>query len=137
MKRILICTAMALSFAACNSANSERPSDKYEAKKKSLEETERDNPLQFLRIKGDDHVNLLNQEVIEGEITNKATLAAFKDIEVKVTFKDEGGSRIEKVIKTVNEVVKPGGSVEFKFKLKKPKGTASVGIDIVGATPDK
>ncbi|MBS1773186.1 MAG: hypothetical protein JST82_10005 [Bacteroidetes bacterium] len=137
MKRILIYSLAALSFAACNSANTERPSEKYEAGKKSLEETERENPLQFLRVTGDNHVNLLNQEVIEGEINNKATLASFKDVEVKITFKDQSGSTIEKAIKTVNDIIKPGSTVSFKFKMKKPKGTSSVAIDIVSAMPDK
>lgn len=137
MKRTLYIALMAVAAVACNSANSERPSDKYEEKKKSLEETERENPLQFLRIQGDDHVNLLNQEVVEGEITNKATLASFKDVEVRITFKSSSGSSIEKAIKTVNDVVKPGESVSFKFKMKKPKRTASVAVDIIGATADK
>lgn len=137
MKRIFLYSFIAVSCAACNSANSERPSDKHEAIKKSLEETERENPLQFLRIKGDNHVNLLNQEVVEGEITNKATLASFKDVEVKISFKSNSGSIIEKSLKTVNEVVGPGATVSFKFKMKKPKGTSSVGIDIVSAIPDK
>ncbi len=137
MKRTLYIALMALAVASCNSANSERPSDKYEEKKKSLEETERENPLQFLRIQGDNHVNLLNQEVVEGEITNKATLASFKDVEVRITFKSSSGSTIEKAIKTVNDVVRPGKSVSFKFKMKKPKGTASVAVDITGATADK
>lgn len=137
MKRILLYSFIAVAFAACDSANSQRPSDKHEAIKKSLEETERENPLQFLRIKGDNHVNLLNQEVVEGEITNKATLASYKDVEVKITFKSSTGSTIEKAIKTVNEVVGPGGTVSFKFKMKKPKGTSSVSIDIVSAIADK
>jgi hypothetical protein len=134
MKRTLYIALIAVAAVACNSANSERPSDKYEEKKKSLEETERENPLQFLRIEGD---NLLNQEVVEGEITNKATLASFKDVEVRITFKSSSGSTIEKAIKTVNDVVKPGKTVSFKFKMKKPKGTASVAVDITGATADK
>ncbi len=137
MKHTLYILLMALSVTACNSANTERPSDKYEAKKKSLEETERENPLQFLRIEGDNHVNLLNQEVVEGEITNKATLASFKDVEVRITFKSKTGSTIEKTVKTVNDVVEPGKSVSFKFKMKKPKGTASVAVDITGALADK
>ncbi|OSZ82101.1 hypothetical protein CAP35_02190 [Chitinophagaceae bacterium IBVUCB1] len=137
MKHTLCIAFMALSVMACNSANTERPSDKYEAKKKSLEETERENPLQFLRIQGDNHVNLLNQEVVEGEITNKATLASFKDVEVRITFKSKTGSTIEKAVKTVNEVVAPQESVSFKFKMKKPKGTASVAVDIISAVPDK
>jgi len=137
MKRTLYIALMAVAAIACNSANSERPSDKYEEKKKSLEETERENPLQFLRVQGDNHVNLLNQEVVEGEITNKATLASFKDVEVRITLKSSSGSTIEKAIKTVNDVVRPGKAVSFKFKMKKPKGTTSVAIDIIGAIADK
>jgi predicted amidohydrolase YtcJ len=137
MKQLIAILCLVIFTASCDSANNERPSAKYEEKKKSLEDIERDNPLKFLKITGDHHGNMLNQVVIEAEIHNSATLVAYKDIEVKMTFKDKGGSVIEKDTKTVNEIVDHGSTKAVKIKIKKPKGTSSVTFDIVGAVPDK
>jgi hypothetical protein len=137
MKKLTIVLLLAMFAAACQSANNERPSAQYEEKKKTLEEIERESPLKFLKITGDHHGNVLNQVVIDAEIHNSATLATFKDIEVKMSFKDKSGSVIEKDTKTLNELVGPGATKSVKIKVKKPKGTSSVTFDIVSAVADK
>ena len=137
MKYTIVIALLALLALSCTSANEERPSAKYEEKKKSLEEMERENPLKFLKITGDHHGNIIKQVVIDADIHNSATLVAFKDIEVKMTFKDKSGSAIEKDTKTINEIVSPGATKHVKIKVRKPKGTSSVTFDIVGAVPDK
>lgn len=138
MKHLVIVLFFAVFATACgSSSNNEKPSAKYEEKKHSLEEIERDNPLKFLKITGDHHGNVLNQVVIEADVHNSATLVAYKDIEVKMTFKDKSGSLIEKVTKTLNEIVPPGTTRAVKIKVKKPKGTASVTFDIISAVADK
>ena len=137
MKNLIAILCLAIFATSCDSANNERPSAKYEEKKKSLEEIERDEPLKFLKITGDHHGNMLNQVVIEARIQNTATMVAYKDIEVKMTFKDKSGSVIEKDTKTVNEIVDHGVTKSVKIKTKKPKGTSSVTFDIVGAVADK
>ena len=125
-------------FTACGeSANEERPSEKYEEQKKSLEDTERESPLQFLKVSGDFRTNILQQSVVTGEIENKASTVAYKNIEVKVTYMDRNGKVIEKDVSNINVTLEPHSSTEFKIKNMKPKGTESVKVDIVGATPDK
>ncbi len=123
--------------SSCNSSNSERPSAQYESKKESLADMERGNPLKFLKVNGDSHTNLINKEVVQGTISNSATMAAYKDVEVRITFKDKSGSVIEKNTKIINEVVQPNSSSDFKVKVKKPKGTMSVTLDITGAVAEK
>lgn len=98
---------------------------------------ERDNPLKFLKVNGDSHTNLINKEVVEGTIHNSATLAAYKDIEVRITFSDKSGSVIEKDTKIINEVIRPNTANDFKVKIKKPKGAMSVALDITGAVAEK
>lgn len=138
MRPVLALAIISLLTISCNSAaNKERPSAQYENKKASLADMERENPMKFLKVNGDSHVNLVNKEVVEGTISNQATLATFKDIEVQVIFKDKGGSVIEKDTRVVNEVVKPNTNVDFKLKMKKPKGVASVTLDITGAVAEK
>jgi uncharacterized membrane protein len=139
MKHLLIVFILAAFCSACGtSANDEKPSVKYEEKKKSLEETERDNPLQFLKMtNGNNHSNLVNKVVIEGQISNIATLVSYKDIEVKITIKDAQGSVIEKDTKTLDMTIRPGNTQTVKIKVKRPKGTNSVIYDIIGATAVK
>lgn len=137
MKYLLSFLLAALLLSACDSANEERPTQQYENQRKSLEETEQENPLQFLKITGGHHINLLQRSVVEGTIQNNATLAAYKDIKVQISFLDKSGDVIERDVKVLNDVARPHGMVHFKLRMKKPKGTSSALVDIVGATADK
>lgn len=137
MSRILTIVLFCGLLAGCNSANSERPSAKYEEKKQSLEEMERSSPLKFLKVAGAHHSNLLNQIVVEGDITNSATLVTYKNIELQVSFLDKGGSVIEKQKTVIEDIVKPNSTTEFKVKMPHVKGANSVSMDITGALADK
>jgi uncharacterized membrane protein len=79
----------------------------------------------------------VNKVVIEGQISNSATLVSYKDIEVKITIKDGQGSVIEKDTKTLDMTIPPGATQTVKIKVKRPKGTNSVVYDIIGATAVK
>lgn len=138
MKHLIALIILAVFAASCggSKANDETPSAKYEEKKNSLEETERSNPLQFLKMRnGNDRSNLVNKVVIEGDVINNATLVAYKDIEINIIFKNEKGSVIQKDTKTLGMTIQPASTQAVKVKVKKPKGTASVLFDITGATP--
>jgi hypothetical protein len=137
MKNLIVIILLAVFVSSCGStANDEKPSVKYQEKKNSLEETERSNPLQFLKItNGNDHNNLVNKVVIEGTITNSATLVSYKDIEIGIIIKDEKGAVITKDKKTLNMTIGPNSTQAVKVKVKRPKGTSSVAFDITGATP--
>ena len=126
-----------LVFVACNSGTNQQPPARYEEKKASLEEIERDSPLKFLKIGGSHHGNLLNQTVVEGEVTNKATLVAYKNITVQISFLDKSGSVLEKEKDVLDDIVKPGSSTDFKIKTGHVKDANSVTFDIISATPDK
>jgi len=137
MIRVIILAFFSLIFLACNSASEQRPSTKYEEKKTSMEEIERDSPLKFLKITASHRTNLINQTVVEGEVTNKATLVSYKNIEVQVTFLDKDGSVIEKQKQTLDEVVKAGTTNSFKIKPGHIKGATSVSTTIISAVADK
>jgi hypothetical protein len=137
MKNILAIAAISIFFAACGgSANSQHPSSKYEEKKASIADMENESPLKFLKVSGSHRKNIVNQSVIEGDVVNKATLTAYKNITLQINFLDKEGGSLEKQKHTLDDVVKPGATAEFKIKTK-VKDAASVNIDIVDATPDK
>ncbi len=122
---------------ACNSANNQHPPAQYEEKKASMEDIERSSPLKFLKITGSHHGNLLNQTVVEGEVTNKATLVSYKNIQVEISFHDKDGKVIEKEKNILDDVIKPGGSNDFKIKTGHVKDANSVTLDIIAAVADK
>lgn len=134
MKCTLVFALFIVLFASCDSANNQHPSAKYEEKKKSLEVMEKESPLKFLKVKGDFHHNLVNKTVVTGEITNNSTLVSYKNIELRIIFKDEAGSTIEKQKQMLDEEVEPNSTIDFKVKTSHIKGASSVDVDIVSAT---
>ena len=123
-------------FAACGSdekANDEKTKDKYEQTKETLEQTEKKNPKRFLSVEGDERKNLIRQTVVKGTISNKATVASFKDIDIELSFYSETGALLLKDHEVVYKVVGPNSSENFKYKTYAPKGTDSVVMKIAGA----
>jgi hypothetical protein len=121
-------------FAACGGdekASSEK--DKYQQTRETLEQTEKENPKRFLSVEGDERKNLIRQTVVKGTITNKATVASFKDIDVEISFYSETGALLLRDHEVVYKVVGPNSSENFKYKTYAPKGTDSVVMKIAGA----
>ena len=110
--------------------------DKYEQTKETLEETEKKNPVRFLTVEGKDHRNLLRQTVIKGTITNKATVARYKDIDVELAFYSKTGALLEKDHEVIYETISPGTTADFKTKYYAPKGTDSIALKIIAAKTD-
>ena len=136
MRNLIVILLLSAAMLACNSRN-QKPSAQYEQKKASLEDMERDSPLKFLKVAGSHRGNLINQTVVEGEITNNATLVTYKNIKLQISFLDKDGSLIEKQKELLDETVKPGATIEFKIKTSHIKGANSVNIDVVDAVADK
>ena len=135
MKKIfvLIISVVLFSCSESESKKTEKDKNSYEAAKESLQEKEIKNPQNFLTVSGHDRNNILGQTVIKGTVTNKATVAKYKDIEVKLDFYSKTGTLLETDKETVFEIVAPGESKKFKTKYFAPKGTDSVALTITGA----
>ena len=127
---LAIITAMLIS---CNTENSETEEASYEQTRKVLLEKEQKNPANFLTVVGQDKKNLLGQTVIKGKVTNKATIAVFKDVDIKLFFYSKTKALLETEMETIFEQVQPGQTKNFKTKYFAPKGTDSVGIQVVDA----
>ncbi|MFZ1370761.1 MAG: hypothetical protein WAR78_10275 [Ferruginibacter sp.] len=123
-------------FAACNpdeNANDSKEKDKYEQTKVSLEQTEQKNPKRFLSVVGNDRKNLIGQRVIKGTVSNSATVASYKDIDIELSFYSKTGALLEKDHEMIYETIAPGSSTNFKTKYFAPRGTDSVAMKIVAA----
>ena len=136
MKRIFIVLVVSIAVFSCNNngasiADSEK--DSYEKTKESLREKEENNPQNFLIISGNDKHNLLGQTVVKATISNKASVASFKDVDIQLDFYSKTGTLLETDKETVYEMINPGESESFKTKYFAPKGTDSVALKILGA----
>jgi ABC-type Fe3+-hydroxamate transport system substrate-binding protein len=123
-------------FAACagdEKANEANNKDKYEQTKETLEQTEKKNPKRFLTVEGSDRKNLIGQRVIKGTISNKASVASYKDVDIELSFYSETGALLEKDHEIIYETITAGNSTNFKTKYFAPKGTDSVVMKIAGA----
>lgn len=137
MKKILYGLAfLSISLPACNNKDektADKPKDKYEQTKETLEETEKKNPRRFLSVDGHDRKNLLRQTVIKGTVSNNAKVASYKDVDVELSFYSKTGALLEKDHEVVYETIAPGSKADFKTKFYAPKGTDSVALKILGA----
>ncbi len=137
MKKILpALIVVSFVFAACGGDDKTADSntkDKYEQTKETLGKTEKENPKRFLSVEGSDRKNLIGQRVIKGTISNKATVASYKDVDVELSFYSETGALLEKDHEVIYETITAGNSTNFKTKYFAPKGTDSVAMKIAGA----
>lgn len=125
---------LSFGFAACNSdEKAAKAKDKYEQTKEDLGKTEKKNPKGFLTVEGHDRKNILRQTVIKGTITNHATVAKFKDVDVEITFFSKTGAILLRDHEVVYETIAPGDSQDFKTKIKAPIGTDSLSLKIFAA----
>jgi hypothetical protein len=127
---------LSTALPACNSKDekaADKPKDKYEQTKETLEETEKKNPKRFLSVDGHDRKNLLRQTVIKGTVSNSAKVASYKDVDVELSFYSKTGALLEKDHEVVYETIAPGSKADFKTKFYAPKGTDSVALKILGA----
>jgi hypothetical protein len=131
----LLSVVFAVIAFSCKSDAKKTSTEKevYEQTKESLKEKEEKNPQNFLFIDGHDKRNLLGQTVIKGSLTNKASIAIFKDVNIKLAFYSKTSTLLETDKETVFEVLHPGETKSFKTKYFAPKGTDSVALDVLSA----
>ena len=135
-KILLVSLISAVLVCSCSSSdqkNNETEKQRYEQTKEVLLKKEQKNPSDFLLVSGKDKRNILGQTVVKGIVTNKATVAVFKDIDLKLSFYSKTRALLETDKETIFEVFQPGESKDFKTKYFAPKGTDSVALQVIGA----
>ena len=136
MKRyLLVFFALTVISFSCNSDAKKASTEKeaYEKTKESLQEKEEKSPQSFLFVDGHNKRNLLGQTVIKGSITNKASVAVFKDVDLNLSFYTKTHALLEQDKETIFELLHPGETKDFKTKYFAPKGSDSVALAVLGA----
>ena len=133
MKDLFSTCLIVFSLCSCGGAEKKLDEQTYTAQKESLEQKEKKHPLQFLRVEGDDKKNIIGQTVIRGTISNKATVASYKDVRVKMLcYKD--GKMVEEHEDIIEDIIKPNSDKDFKTKYRLPKGTDSIDLSVMSAS---
>ena len=89
--------------------------------------------LQYLT---DEDVTLSSNGRIKGVFRNKASVTAFKDIKVKVTFYSKTDTPIQSQEYTIYEWVMPNEKKAFTLNVSTPEAHNSFSFEIIGATGD-
>ena len=105
----------------------------YEKTKDDLRQTEEKNPAHFLTVSGSHKRNIFGQTVVMATITNKASVAIYKDVNLNLSFYSKTKTLLETDKETVFEVLHPGETKDFKTKYFTPKGTDSVALAVLSA----
>ncbi len=135
MKRyfgLLILAAVFL-FACNEHDSSQQKKESYELTKKELLSKEQKDPTAFISISGHNKKNIVGQTVVKGTLTNKASIAVFKDVDIKLSFYSKTKALLETDKETIFEILEPGESKDFKTKYFAPKGTDSVALQVLSA----
>ncbi len=103
--------------------------------KVDLKTREQNSPTSYLKSDGTYRKNLFGEMVLEGTISNSATLASYKDAKLHITGYSKTKSKIGTWEETIYEVIRPGRSKGFKIKLMLPKSVKSVGWEVYSAIP--
>ncbi|MGI8581396.1 MAG: hypothetical protein ACR2KX_04355 [Chitinophagaceae bacterium] len=136
MKKLFLLVTICIILFSCSESDSKKAAkekESYEATKETLGDKETKNPQKFLTVAGHDRHNLVGQTVVKGTIINKATVASYKDVDVKLDFYSKTGTLLETDKQTVYEIIAPGQSKNFKTKYFAPKGTDSVALTVTAA----
>ncbi len=101
----------------------------YQAAKVSLADQEKSNPKKFVAVTDlKNKKNLIGQWVIEGNISNKATIISFKEIDLKASFYDKDDVLLGTKEIPVEQVINPGTDFTFKVKTDGYKGAKTMDV---------
>ncbi|WP_162910733.1 hypothetical protein [Hymenobacter oligotrophus] len=140
---VIICLPLLVHLSGCTQADSyssvanvelpERPKTAAELRAELLAQ-EQSTPSDYLEASGTYRRNLINELVLEGDISNRATLAQFKDPVVTVEWYSKTNTLLANKSYSVYELLPAQGTVHFKLKTQAPAEVASVGMSISDAT---
>lgn len=126
---------LSLVLYACNGSQTREKVEKeaYQINKNALFAKEVKEPAMFLTVNGISKKNIIGQTVVKGTLTNKASIATYKDVDLKLSFFSRTKTLLETDKETIYLILDPGESRGFKTKYFAPKGTDSVALQVLGA----
>lgn len=129
-----IFAALALINNINQSGNSYDSGDSYQEKVMTVEEIERSQPVNFLSADGTYRENFWgNKFKVSCKITNKATVATYKDAVVRVTYYTKTKTVLGSNDYTVYETFPPNSTKTVELKIDNYRDVNSIGWDVISA----
>jgi len=136
MKRIsiLFFALIIISFTSCDSSSSKYDAATYQIKLSEIKTMEHSEPTVFLSADGNYNQNFWGDKLkVHCIIKNKALLAAFKDITVRVTFYTKTKTVLGSNDYKVYELVPPSSEKQVELEIENYKDVDAIGWDVVDA----
>lgn len=106
----------------------------YEVQKMSIEETEKLNPAEFLLAYGEYRENFWgNKFKIDCTIENRATVATYKDVQIRITFYTKTGTAIADDVVTIYEIFGPSSQKTINLQVDRYENVSSVDWEVIDA----
>lgn len=123
-------------FVIGNMNNSSRDDgSSYQEKVMTVEEIERSQPTSFLSASGTYEENFWGTKfTIQCEITNKATVATYKDAVIRVTYYSKTKTALNSKEYTIYETFPPTSTKTVELKIDNFENVDSLGWEVVSAT---
>lgn len=94
---------------------------------------EQTRPVEFISTQNDWEKNTLNQSVIEGTLTSRATLATYKNIILNITYTRSSGKKVVSKY-VVEDILQPGQTIQYRKRLLDIfSNTQKVEVEVVSA----
>ncbi|PWL24452.1 MAG: hypothetical protein DCO96_13295 [Fluviicola sp. XM-24bin1] len=135
MRGILIITALIFVTLSCvNRIDSSGFSPaEYEETKMTLEEQEKSNPMGFIDIDIQYRKNMWGTFIISGSITNRATIATYKEPVFRFSYYSKTGRLLGNKDKIWDEFLEPGKSLQVEFREPNMSNAQEVRVDLINA----
>lgn len=114
--------------------NSKSNPSNYKEQKMTIEEKENTDPKKYLSVQGKYNESFWGTKFkVRGEITNRASVADYKDIIIQITYYSKTKSVIGSEDYTIYEVFPPNQEKSFKLDAEKYNDVDSISLSIIGA----
>jgi len=146
-KELLVIFTITLLLGCDNSTSNYNPVVKEKTEeelKTELQQKEKEKPLEYISIDASMNKNLVKEEtwlsnaeydgwIISGYITNKATLAQFKDIELQIEYYSKTNTVLNSEVQIIYEFSEPNSSIPFSIKVYPPDEFEKYNIVVINA----
>lgn len=134
---IIIVAFVAIQLMKQKSTSNSLNPQTYQEKIMTVEEIERAEPARFLDASGTYNETLFgNSFRVHGVISNKATVASYKDALVQVTYYSKTKTKLAQNNYTIYDVFPPHSETKFEIKIANYKDVSTIGWDVISAKPN-
>jgi hypothetical protein len=98
-------------------------------------QTEMESPAAYIKGQIDFRKNLFGSVVLEGTLSNTASVANFKDPLILVTWLSKSNENIGTAQYSVDKYLPAGKTISYKLKVSAPPKVAGVRMSVVSASP--